>query len=166
VREGLILHFLSEIDVDFAGSCIYFVVQSQGRGSFPLVSVPSKPIRQSFRAHDGWMSPLAVAGMGVLGLWMADIHALFGLSLALFVIVAFHVRVRDLPRNAGAEIRRVTRHLSRTVYLLLGALAVYRALTRPEAHDLHDYFVDALASLILIRLMAYAHTRPKRSAQP
>jgi cytochrome b561 len=73
---------------------------------------------------------LLVATIGVLGLldgsWLRqmleswiNIHALFGLSLCGLVLARYQWRVRHSPRMLPADIRELSRHLSRIVYLLL-----------------------------------------------
>jgi cytochrome b561 len=77
----------------------------------------------------GCIAAAAVA-VGVLGLlgasgprqmlesWI-DIHALFGLLLCSLVISRCRWRVKHSPRMLPADIRELSRHLSRIVYLLL-----------------------------------------------
>jgi uncharacterized membrane protein SirB2 len=124
---------------------------------------------QPLRLDAEWMSALPVAAVGILGLsddfWlrrdlasMVDVHALFGLSLAIFIVLRFQLRIGRSP-DCPAEIRAVSRHLSRTVYLLLGLLVVFKQFTTSGTGDLRDYFVYALAGLVLIRLMAFARWR-------
>jgi len=73
---------------------------------------------------------LLVATIGVLGLldgsWLRqmleswiNIHALFGSLLCGLVLVRYQWRVRHSPRMLPADIRELSRHLSRIVYLLL-----------------------------------------------
>jgi hypothetical protein len=133
----------------------------------------AKPLRRPFRIDPEWMSTLPVVAVGMLGLsddfWlrrnlasMVDVHALFGLSLAIFVVLRFHARVGRLCASPPSEIRSVSRHLSRMVYLLLGLLILFKQLTTSGTDDLRDYFGYALASLVLIRLMAIARSRSAR----
>jgi cytochrome b561 len=76
---------------------------------------------------------LLVATIGVLGLlddsWLRqtleswiNIHALFGLLLCGLVFARYQWRVRHSPRMLPADIRELSRHLSRIVYLLLYAV--------------------------------------------
>jgi hypothetical protein len=129
-----------------------------------------KPLRRPLRIDAEWMSTLPVVAVGMLGLsddfWlrrdlasMVDVHALFGLSLAIFVVLRFHARLGRLSDSPPSEIRSVSRHLSRMVYLLLGLLILFKQLTTSGTGDLRDYFGYALASLVLIRLMAFARSR-------
>src|SRR5271156_1334976 len=73
---------------------------------------------------------LLVATIGVLGLldgsWLRqmleswiNIHALFGSLLCGLVLVRYQWRVRHSPCMLPADIRELSRHLSRIVYLLL-----------------------------------------------
>jgi cytochrome b561 len=88
---------------------------------------------------------------------LVNIHAIFGVSLVTFVVLRFHSRMRRLPRALPADIRAVSWHLSRMVYLLLGMLVVFKELAGSGTHDLHDYLVYALIVLLVIRLMALAY---------
>jgi hypothetical protein len=130
------------------------------------MSVPGRHLGQPFRIGADWISTVPVVAAGVLGLsddfWLRrdlasliDVHALFGISLAIFVVLRFHARVSPLPEFHASEIRAASRHLSRMVYLLLGLLVLFKQLTTSGNHDLRDYFGYALAALILIRLMAF-----------
>jgi cytochrome b561 len=73
---------------------------------------------------------LLVAAIGVLGLlhgsWLRqmleywiNIHVLFGLLLCGLVFARCRWRVKHSPRMLPADIRELSRHLSRIVYLLL-----------------------------------------------
>jgi cytochrome b561 len=73
---------------------------------------------------------LLVAAIGVLGLldgsWLRqmleswiNIHALFGLVLWGLVLARYQWHVNHSPRMQPADIRELSRHLSRIVYLLL-----------------------------------------------
>src|SRR5271156_4125861 len=73
---------------------------------------------------------LLVVVIGVLGLldgsWLRqmleswiNIHALFGLLLCGLVLARYQWRVRHSPCMLPADIRELSRHLSRIVYLLL-----------------------------------------------
>jgi cytochrome b561 len=73
---------------------------------------------------------LLVAAIGVLGLldgsWLRqmleswiNIHALFALLLCSFVLTRYQWRLRHAPRLLPTDIRELSRHLSRIVYLLL-----------------------------------------------
>jgi cytochrome b561 len=73
---------------------------------------------------------LLVVAIGVLGLldgsWLRqmleswiNIHALFGLLLCGLVLARYQWRVRHSPCMPSADIRELSRHLSRIVYLLL-----------------------------------------------
>jgi cytochrome b561 len=73
---------------------------------------------------------LLVAAIGVLGLldgsWLRqmleswiNIHALFGLLLCSLVLTRYQWRVRHSPGMLPTDIRELSRHLSRIVYLLL-----------------------------------------------
>jgi hypothetical protein len=168
------LHFLSASAVDFTFSRMYFVAQSTGRSP---PSMSGKHLGQPFRLDAEWMSMLPVVALGVLGLsgdfWlrrdlasMVDVHMLFGFSLAVFVVLRFQARVSRLPDACSSGIRSVSRGLSRTVYLLLGLLVVFKQLTTSGTDDLRDYFGYALAALVLIRLMALARSRRSPPAQP
>jgi cytochrome b561 len=48
-----------------------------------------------------------------------NIHALFGFQLCGLVLVRYHWRVRHSPGMLPTDIRELSRHLSRIVYLLL-----------------------------------------------
>ena len=90
---------------------------------------------------------------------MIDVHALFGASLALFIILRFHARMRALADPQPSDIRRISRHLSRAVYVLLSLIVLFKELATAGNEYLGDYFIYALASLVLIRLMALAFRR-------
>jgi cytochrome b561 len=73
---------------------------------------------------------LLVAAIGVLGLldgsWLRqmleswiNIHALFGLLLCSLVLTRYQWHVRHSPGMLPTDIRELSRHLSRIVYLLL-----------------------------------------------
>lgn len=137
--------------------------------------MPVRNLRTSFRAGTEWMPTASVAAVGILGLsgdfWLRrdlasliDVHALFGASLALFIIFRFHARMRALSDPQISDIRRISRHLSRAVYLLLGLLVVFKEFATPGNEYLGDYLVYALASLVLIRLMALAFRWRSRNA--
>jgi len=74
-----------------------------------------------------------------------------------FVVLLFHSRMCRLPRALSADIRTVSGHLARMVYLLLGMLVVFKELAGSGTDDLRDYLVYALIALIVIRLMAVAY---------
>src|SRR6202034_1598716 len=76
---------------------------------------------------------LFAAAIGVLGLldgsWLRqmleswiNIHALFGLILCGLVLARYQWRVRHSPCMLPSDIRELSRHLSRIVYLLLYAV--------------------------------------------
>jgi hypothetical protein len=129
-----------------------------------------KHLGQPFRLDAEWMWTLPVMAVGVVGLsddfWlrrdlasMVDVHVLFGLSLAIFVVLRFQSAASRLPEGCVSEIRALSRRLSRVVYLLLGLLVLFRQLTASGTWELRDYFGYALAALVLIRLMAFARWR-------
>jgi cytochrome b561 len=73
---------------------------------------------------------LLVAAIGVLGLlddsWLRqmleswiNIHVLFALLLCSLVLTRYQWRLRQSPRLLPTDIRELSRHLSRIVYLLL-----------------------------------------------
>jgi cytochrome b561 len=124
-----------------------------------------------------WCIPMSVAAVGVIGMlddsWLrrdlaslVEIHALFGLSLWGFVIKRFHSRMRILPHPQAPDIRAVSRHLSRMVYLLLGLLVGFREITGTGTEDLRDYLVYVLAALILVRLLAVFYWRREQRRAP
>jgi hypothetical protein len=135
-----------------------------------------KHLGQAFRLDAEWMWTVPVMAVGVVGLsddfWlrrdlasMVNVHALFGLSLAIFVVLRFQSAASRLPEGCSSEIRSISRRLSRMVYLLLGVLVLFRQLTAASGTwDLRDYFGYALAALVLIRLMAFARWRRSRAA--
>jgi len=77
-----------------------------------------------------WSMGILVVSVGVLGLfgdsgpkriqapWL-NVQALFGLLLASLVIARFYGRVKYGPPLLPADIKKLSRHLSRMVYLLL-----------------------------------------------
>jgi hypothetical protein len=133
-----------------------------------------KHLGPAFRLDAEWMWTVPVMAVGVVGLsddfWlrrdlasMVDVHALFGLSLAIFVVLRFQSAASRLPEICSSEIRSISRRLSRMVYLLLGVLVLFRQFTTSGTWDLRDYFGYALAALVLIRLMAFARWRRLQS---
>jgi cytochrome b561 len=109
--------------------------------------------------------PSSVLALGAAGLlddfWLrrdpttlGAIHALFGLSLCTLVIVRFNTRMRAITGPQACDIRSLSRHLSRTVYLLLALLVALKQIAGSGTEDLRDYLAYSLVALALIRLLA------------
>lgn len=103
-----------------------------GRASRALTALfgpPALPGRDAYTTLYGCTALLAVV-VGVLGLlgaswqrqllesWI-NIHALFGLLLCGLTLASCQRRVKHSPRMLPADVRELSRHLSRIVYLLL-----------------------------------------------
>jgi TRAP-type uncharacterized transport system fused permease subunit len=88
---------------------------------------------------------------------MTALHALFGSFPSVFVVAAFHRRVRHVPPMQMEELRNFSRGLSRLVYLLLyvvfGALLLADMPVRPTA-DLRAALGSGIAALVMIRVLA------------
>jgi hypothetical protein len=133
-----------------------------------------KHIRVPFRAGAEWILPAFIAAVGIAGLsddaWIADdsalvdLRALFGAALVTFVIARFHSRMRGFDRPLAADIRPVSRHLSRTVYLVLAFLVVVKELASPGSTHLRDYLGYSLIALLAIRLTAVFYWRRTQRA--
>jgi len=158
---------------------------------YPPPSPPDVPRRRSTIALHWSMAILAVS-VGVVGLfgdsgpkWLQlpwlNVQALFGLLLASLVIARFHGRVKYGPPLLAADIKTLSRHLSRMVYLLLYltigikqliALASFvahgggfdfglfqvasnRGVFEPTA-EFQAFLVYGLLALIIIRMLAAA----------
>jgi len=137
---------------------------------------------------------LVAVMIGVLGLlrasWLRqsleswiNIHVLFGLLLCGLVFANYRWRVRHSPPMLRADIRELSRHLSRIVYLLLyvviGVREIICLLNGPldgggdfslfdehfrhgpgyEGLNLHDdfqlFFASGLFALIFVRVLAF-----------
>jgi cytochrome b561 len=134
-------------------------------------------IRSRLAAYAEWPLPFCVLAVGILGLadhsrltrnlTPIDIHILFGLSLWAFVLLRFHRRMRLIARPAAVDIRTISRHLSRMVYLMLGLAVVFKELIGGDSENLRDYLLYALGALMLIRLVAllYWSAAQRRSAR-
>jgi hypothetical protein len=130
--------------------------------------------------------PVAVV-IGVLGLlgaswprqmlesWI-NIHALFGLLLAGWVFSRYRSRLTHPPRMLRADIHRLSRHLSRIVYLLLflvigvteiigmvgglwhgsetGQGTGYPGFDPTD--DFQSFFASGLFALVVVRVLAFA----------
>jgi cytochrome b561 len=105
--------------------------------------------------YDSWLSPLPHRG---------NMHALFGILLWLCVVERFYARFNVAPRMSISDIRPLSRHLSRLVYLLLYGLMLVRLIidwcAAPHHASLHapgdfqSYLVCGVLALITIHLLA------------
>jgi cytochrome b561 len=113
--------------------------------------------------------PALVAAVGLLGLFPAspltalfapwiNVLALFGALLLGLIAVRFHWHVRHFPPAHSADIRDLSRRLSRMVYLLMYLLIGARQLIGPgrlePSPDLQAVLVYGLIALIAIRVLA------------
>lgn len=111
--------------------------------------------------RDAWLIPLRHPG---------SLHALFGALLLLFVAACFCRYVRRTPRMPPADIRAFSRHLSRTVYLLLYILMFFdliigflpgtpRGAIAGPAVQFHSYLVSGVVAIAAIRALCalYPH---------
>lgn len=115
--------------------------------------------------------PALVVCVGVISLvydsWLphrGNLHALFGILLWLCVVERFYARFTLAPRMSLTDIRPLSRHLSRLVYLLLYGLMLIRLIIdlcaaphhasvhAPE--DFQSYLVCGVLALITIHLLA------------
>jgi hypothetical protein len=120
-----------------------------------------------------WSFALLVVLTGVLGLlhdtWPAEFltagvhfHLLFGVLLASWVVSCFYWRVRLSASLPVSDIRKLSRHLSRWIYLLLYALFGIKQImalvsNQPllvSATQLQVYLGSGLLALILVRVLA------------
>jgi cytochrome b561 len=124
--------------------------------------------------------PALVAAVGLLGLfrdaslsalfapWI-NVLALFGALLLGLVTARFHWHVQHFPPAHAADIRDLSRRLSRTVYLVLYFLVGAKELFGPRrletSPDLQAVLVYGLISLIAIRILA-ARLRMKMLSAP
>jgi hypothetical protein len=141
------------------------------------MTAPSKLLRIPFLTRTDWCMPASVTVLGVVGLlddsWLrhdpaalATLHALLGLALCALLIARFSARMRALASPQACDIRALSRHLSRTVYLLLGILVVFKELAGSGGEDLRDYLVCCLAALVLIRLLALGYWLKIKPSKP
>ena len=111
--------------------------------------------------HDSRLIPLRHPG---------SLHALFGALLLLFVGACFCRHVRRTPRMPPADIREFSRHLSRTVYLLLYVLmfldliigflpGMPRRPIEAAAVQFQSYLVSGVVAIAAIRALCalYPH---------
>jgi hypothetical protein len=137
--------------------------------------------------------PLLAVAIGVLGLlgaswprqmlesWI-NIHALFGLLLAGWVFSRYRSPLTHPPRLLPADIHRLSRHLSRIVYLLLflvigvteiigmvGGLRHGGEMGRNTGYpgfdptdDFQWFFASGLFALVVVRVLAFALQRSSR----
>ena len=107
--------------------------------------------------HDSWPIPLGATG---------SLHALFGALLLIFVVARFYRHAHRTPRMLPADIRALSRHLSRTVYLLLYVLMFFdltigilpgtphhRAIYGP-AVEFQSYLAYGFLALVAIRALS------------
>jgi hypothetical protein len=98
---------------------------------------------------------------------MTGLHALFGPFLSVFVVAAFHRRVRLAPPMRIDELRNFSRCLSRLVYLQLyvvfGAVLLTHMPVWPIT-ELRAILACGIAALVMIRvLVAWLGLRLRRS---
>lgn len=180
-----------------------------GRASRALAAFFGPPVFPGRDAHItlyGCTALLAVA-VGVLGLlgaswqrqalesWI-NIHALFGLLLCGLVLAAYHWRIKHSPRMLSGNVRELSRHLSRIVYLMLyvvigvreviviinglwhGGAVDFNLFGEHSRHGLDDrgfdpkddfqlFFASGLFALIFVRALAFRlWLRAARPASP
>lgn len=105
--------------------------------------------------QDSWLSPLPHRG---------NLHALFGILLWLCIVERYYARLNLAPPMSVTDIRPLSRHLSRLVYLLLYGLMLVRLLidccaaphhaSLHAAADFQSYLVCGVLALITIHLLA------------
>lgn len=138
------------------------------------LKVPASHFRLPLRLSAQW-APALILAIGSIGLLddsrrrrgfaeFINAHALFGVWVVVFVTWRFHLRMRRLPRPQLEDIRAISRDLSRLVYLLLGLAVLFMKLAPSGADDLQGYLGDALAALVVIRLLTIAYWRRVRRA--
>jgi cytochrome b561 len=99
-----------------------------------------------------------------------NFHALFGLLLWIMVIVKFRQRARSSNLVHTADFCRLSRELSRAVYLLLyavfGADQIIRAVSHPAIpqprENLRDLLAYGIIALVTIRVLAALHSFPRK----
>jgi uncharacterized membrane protein YbjE (DUF340 family) len=82
-----------------------------------------------------------------------NIHALFGSLLLVIVVARFLRDVRRFPPVRAADVRSLTRRLSRMVYLLLYLAAGLQQLIGRGSADLQVILLYGLIALIIIRVL-------------
>jgi cytochrome b561 len=153
----------------------------------------SGPSLRRSRSQDTVLSALygcaamLVISVGVQGLvdnsWLRklaeswiNIHALFGILLGILVIARYEWIVRRSPPRLPSDIRELSRHLSRTVYLMLylvigiseclGTANLAQGGSDTQAFDPRDDFQVFLASglvaLAIVRILAFIAWRRVR----
>jgi len=105
--------------------------------------------------HDSWLVPLPHRG---------NLHLLFGFLLCLCVAEQFRARLSLAPRMPITDLRPLSRHLSRLVYLLLYGLMLLRliiaACAAPQYASVHgpddfqSYLFCGILALVTIHLLA------------
>jgi cytochrome b561 len=152
------------------------------------------PGRDAYIALYGCTVLLAVV-VGVLGLlgasWQrqvleswVNIHALFGFLLCVLVLASCQWRIKHSPRMLSSDLRELSRHLSRIVYLLLYVIIGVKEMIvilnsiwhgdaidfnlfgedfrrGPDYHgfnpkdDFQLFFASGLVALIFVRVLAF-----------
>ena len=115
-------------------------------------------------------APLVLV-LGVIGQWLdsrtppshlvsVEIHALFGLSLCAAVVTHFYKSMNHAPPATSHNIARLSRGLSRQIYLLmyvlLGlriAMGLDRSIAQP-AEGFRDYLIGGVLALVLVRVLS------------
>jgi len=113
-----------------------------------------------------------VTAVGILGILApdsrlrgsprVDLQALFGALLVSSVVVQFYLRIRHRTGPDQSDVRALVRYLSRLVYLVLGALALFQGLSTSSVAGLQPDFAYALIALVAIRAMALIYEQRAR----
>jgi hypothetical protein len=95
----------------------------------------------------------------------AEIHALFGLLLGIAVFTHFYHGMNRAPQATLPDIAKLSRELSRKIYLLMYVLLGLRialGLNRPQpqpADGFRDYLICGILALVLVRVLAARRLR-------
>jgi hypothetical protein len=124
-----------------------------------------------------WTGPVLVTALGIAGLLVGrphasaavavDVQAFFGAVLVSYFGWCFQARMRRLIRPAPSDIWNVSRELSRRIYIMIWALALFEKLQclvevqgdTSRGAVLRAYFAFALLALITTRILAIWYSR-------
>jgi cytochrome b561 len=165
----------AERSVNFAHACSWEMMLTALCGCIALVAVVI-----------GVLGLLVASGLRqMLESWI-NIHALFGLLLCGLVLARYRWYVKRSPPVLSADIRQLSRHLSRIVYLLLYVVIGVResiGILNSVWHgglvdfigtdhvgfdpkdDFQLFFASGLFALLLVRILAFATLEEARTTQ-
>jgi hypothetical protein len=152
----------------------YFALQSKGEAGGDEPAIWSPRVTDGNRTLHSCLALLALV-VGLLGLLHApgpmplrhpgSLHALFGVLLLIFVAARFYQHVHRTPRMPPIDIRAFSRHMSRTVYLLLYVLMFFdliigilpgtpRRTTYGPVVEFQSYLAYGFLALVTIRALS------------